>query len=145
MGTRSLTRVETSDGKQIINLYRQFDGYPSGHGLDLFKFLDGKRIINGIQTETAKEAANGAGCLAAQLVENLKTGIGEFYLLSIDKSDCWQDYDYIITVTEAASDFRSKSNGEVKISCASHGKQLFNGSVADFGVFCNKVEEEDEE
>ena len=44
MGTRSLTFVYTDhyDGekpKPIINMYRQFDGYPSGHGLELSEFL----------------------------------------------------------------------------------------------------------
>ena len=39
MGTRSLTFVY--DGEQpIINMYRQFDGYPSGHGQELAEFLN---------------------------------------------------------------------------------------------------------
>ncbi len=39
MGTRSLTYVYDETGKVIIKMYLQFDGYPSGHGLDLAKFL----------------------------------------------------------------------------------------------------------
>ena len=32
MGTRSLTFVYDEYGEKIINMYRQYDGYPSGHG-----------------------------------------------------------------------------------------------------------------
>ena len=34
MGTRSLTFVYEGD-KPFVNMYRQFDGYPSGHGQEL--------------------------------------------------------------------------------------------------------------
>ena len=33
MGTRSLTFVYDEDGKKLINMYRQYDGYPSGRGM----------------------------------------------------------------------------------------------------------------
>ena len=39
MGTRSLTFVYNDNKKPIINLYRQYDGYPSGHGAELAEFL----------------------------------------------------------------------------------------------------------
>lgn len=39
MGTRSLTYVYDESGKVIIKMYLQFDGYPSGVGMDLAKFL----------------------------------------------------------------------------------------------------------
>ena len=39
MGTRSLTFVYDEDGRKIINMYRQYDGYPSGHGKDLAESL----------------------------------------------------------------------------------------------------------
>ena len=39
MGTRSLTYVYDDLGKVIIKMYLQFDGYLSGYGLDLAKFL----------------------------------------------------------------------------------------------------------
>ena len=34
MGTRSLTVIQ-SNGKEFFNMYRQFDGYPEGHGMEL--------------------------------------------------------------------------------------------------------------
>lgn len=134
MGTRSITRVTTSTGKQIANMYRQFDGYLSGHGKELFSFLDGMQIINGISGQRKGEAANGAGCLAAQMVAHFKTKIGGIYLYPIDQDDCGQDYEYHLTVTE--KDWSSDAEGSVSVKVISYGEVLFDGSVPDFGRFC---------
>ena len=64
MGTRSLTFVYEKYGDKqmpIINMYRQFDGYPSGHGAELAEFLDGFRIVNGYSGDPVK-TANGMSC-----------------------------------------------------------------------------------
>ena len=46
MGTRSLTFVY--DGKEpMINMYRQYDGYPQGHGKELADFLNSGTMVNG--------------------------------------------------------------------------------------------------
>ena len=39
MGTSSLTYIYDSEGEIIIIMYRQYDGYLSGHGSDLADFL----------------------------------------------------------------------------------------------------------
>ena len=44
MGTRSLTFVY-EDNKPIVNMYRQFDGYPEGHGQELADFLLSGAVI----------------------------------------------------------------------------------------------------
>ncbi|MGN6661600.1 MAG: hypothetical protein ACTHKN_21655 [Achromobacter mucicolens] len=134
MGTRSITIVSTSTGKQLVNMYRQFDGYPSGHGLELFKFLNGMQIINGISGQRAGEAANGAGCLSAQMVARFKDGIGGVYLYPVDARDCGQDYEYHVTVTE--KDWSSEAPGSVAVKAIGHGETLFDGNVEDFGKFC---------
>ena len=118
MGTRSLTRVYNENSQALFNLYRQYDGYPSGHGSQLFEFLKGK-------------VANGAGCLAAQLIAYFKTGTGGFYLEPIGARDCGQEYEYEIHVNVA--DVYCKV-----IECGSRRKTLFEGDVADFGEFCSK-------
>ena len=87
MGTRSLTRViprqeglSFSEGhdhadKAVVNIYRQYDGYPEGMGLDLANFLSEFTVVNGLGADSYKsKIANGAGCLAAQLVAHLKNG-----------------------------------------------------------------------
>jgi len=53
MGTRALTFVYDGD-KPIVNLYRQYDGYPTGHGAELAQFLDGFKIVNGIGAEKTR-------------------------------------------------------------------------------------------
>ena len=101
MGTRSLTRVipiETSDKQDmnkvmdktsankykvkdsVINLYRQYDGYLCGAGLDIAEFLKDFRIVNGLRVGDKTRVANGAECLAAQLVAHFKTRPGDYYL-----------------------------------------------------------------
>ena len=111
MGTRSLTRViprqeglSFSEGhehvdKSVVNIYRQYDGYPEGMGVDLAEFLSEFTIVNGLGADSYKpRIANGYGCLAAQLVEFLKDGPGNVYLelLDGDAGDHWEEYIYTL-------------------------------------------------
>jgi len=99
MGTRSLTVVQDEQGKELVNIYRQFDGYPSGAGKDLADFLTPIKLINGISgggRQKAGEYANGMGCLAAQLVAHFKTEIGNFYLLPPGERDADEEYLYTV-------------------------------------------------
>jgi hypothetical protein len=95
MGTRSLTFVYDGE-KPMINMYRQFDGYPSGHGSELAEFLTPMQVINGIGSEQNKVGrfANGMGCLAAQMIAYFKNSVGGFYIHPVTDTDCWQDYEY---------------------------------------------------
>jgi hypothetical protein len=98
MGTRSLTYLwEDKAEKPFLCMYRQFDGYKEGHGKELAEFLAPITMINGIGGQKAGEAANGMGCLAAQLVTHFKGphGIGGFYLHAPDlPQDAGQEYEY---------------------------------------------------
>jgi hypothetical protein len=101
MGTRSLTFVyEKYDHvqKPICNMYRQYDGYPTGHGAELADFLSGGRLVNGlINTKTAEELVyNGMGCLSASMVAHFKQTPGGFYIHPVDVTACGQDYEYHI-------------------------------------------------
>ena len=63
MGTRSLTKFYdtcNSTRTPLVTVYRQMDGYPSGHGLELAKFLKSKRIVNGLGGDDTG-VANGTG------------------------------------------------------------------------------------
>ena len=113
MGTRSLTYIEESyeaaiadeennnevhETKQnILCMYRQYDGYLSGHGAELAEFLQGFNIVNGIRLGTPKRTANGMGCLAAQLIAHFKDGIGNVYIYHPDAEDCGEEYTYTIS------------------------------------------------
>ena len=97
MGTRSLTRViPRQEGvaydkghemvkKSIINMYQQYDGYPSYVGVELAKFVKPIKIINGISGSVKiGEYANGAECFAAQIVQKFKKDVGHTYLQVCD-------------------------------------------------------------
>ena len=95
MGTRSLTVFNDEYGKEIAVMYRQFDGYPSGHGTELAEFLTGKKMVNGFNSDTGA-AFNGSHCLAASVVAEFKDGIGSFYLHAAGTRDVGEEYIYTI-------------------------------------------------
>jgi len=100
MGTRSTTIFMDND-KELVRLYRQFDGYPDGHGVDLARACD-KTIVNGIGPNMdANTHANGMGCLAAQAICVLKDGtIGNVYIAPLGEDNSWVDYIYWVSGKE---------------------------------------------
>jgi len=120
MGTRSLTIVHDESGDKIITMYRQMDGYPSGHGLELAKFLDGLIVINGISDYSLK-SANGMGCLAAQTVAHFKDGIGNIYLYANENNQdyYWQEYEYHL--------YSTIENGPVRVVVFEGDNIIFQG------------------
>ena len=72
MGTRSLTYVYVED-TPIMCMYRQFDGYPSGHGVELAEFLTQIEMGDGMAGKPELFSfAKGMGCLAAKMIVNFK-------------------------------------------------------------------------
>ena len=115
MGTRSQTKViqqftpynsDEKIEKIICSMYRQFDGYLSGHGQDLADFLDDTPLVNGLSGDG--NCFNGAGCLAAQMVEHFKEGAGGIYLEHIDNEG--QGHDYQIICDEDKMEIRVRVN-----------------------------------
>jgi hypothetical protein len=97
MGTRSLTVVKDQDGNKIVEIYRQFDGYPEGMGADLIDFIESGELVNGISMEDQRQF-NGVHCFAAQLISHLKGDqAGGIYLYSPthdykNKKQYWKKY-----------------------------------------------------
>ena len=120
MGTRSLTFVY-EENKPIVNMYRQFDGYPSGHGQELANFLLSGELVNGFSDENAK-VFNGMGCLAAQMIVNFKKSVGGFYIYPIESNSCWQEYEYHIY--------------EDTVIIKNPDEVIFNGTWKEFYDFC---------
>jgi len=124
MGTRSLTYVY--EGKMpVVCLYRQYDGYPSGHGAELAEFLMGYDIVNGFGEKRAK-LANGMGCLAAQMVAHFKTETGNFYLHAplLDRDD-GQDFEYHVY--------------DKQVIIMDHsGDPIFKGTHAELADYCKE-------
>ena len=132
MGTRSLTYV-VENGKRIVCMYRQYDGYPSGHGKELYEFLQPITIVNGLGGDS-QNVANGAGCLAAQMVAHFKNGPGGIYLKSVTPGDCWQDYEYYVNVND------NDNAISVSVKQSRARKFLFEGDVQQFGEWCTSTE-----
>jgi hypothetical protein len=155
MGTRSLTFVY--DGEEpIINMYRQYDGYPTGHGAELAEFLAPFHMVNGLGFDETRKVANGMGCLAAQLVANFKDGAGQFYLYPTSAVDCGQDYEYHIfdnVLTFLDEDGIERRTTELRIAITNRGcnffglttsdknESIFEGNLAEFTEFCKEKEE----
>jgi hypothetical protein len=147
MGTRFLTFVYEKYGqiqKPVVNMYRQFDGYPTGHGAELAEFLNGGRLVNGlIQTKTVEEVVfNGMGCLAASMVAHFKQTPGGFYIHPVDVTDCGQDYEYhvydksgklYIEVYDCGCNMFGVSSSETH-------ELVFKGNLKEFTEFCKEKE-----
>jgi|TARA_R110000868_G_scaffold181319_3_gene422218 hypothetical protein len=129
MGTRSLTYVYVED-TPIMCMYRQFDGYPSGHGVELAEFLTQIEMGNGISGEPELFSfANGMGCLAAQMIVNFKKSPGGFYIYPVELDQaCWQEYEYHVY--------------EKQVVVKNPTEVIFEGSYEEFMSFCyDKVTE----
>jgi hypothetical protein len=119
MGTRSLTAfiIKGKPDREFATMYRQFDGYPEGHGVELAEFISGgqERLYNGI------------GCLAAQVVAHFKITmeVGGIYL-EIPASRGY-DEEYIYEVY-------TNSKGQLMMSCYEvwRGKTIFVGTPEKF-------------
>ena len=131
MGTRSNTVIYdeyhgNGSAVEILNLYRQHDGYVEGHGAELVAFLEPMTIVNGITTGLTN-IANGSGCLAAQLVAHFKKKVGDFYIMAPIGEENENDYTYKIYV----------SGGPVYISMEVWNWEdlIFSGTVPEFKEF----------
>jgi hypothetical protein len=121
MGTRSLTFIyeDSYPGEstpKLVNMYRQYDGYPTGHGAELAEFL--------LKTEH-----NGMSCLAASMIAHFKQSIGGFYIYPTNSTDCGQEYEYHISENQAEI-YETSYDGSSK-------KEIFNGSWTEFKEYCS--------
>ena len=130
MGTRSLTVFNNEmDNSEIVVLYRQYDGYPTGHGRDLFSFLNNMEIVNGISPNEKRKIANGMGCLSAQIVAYLKEAPGDFYLHSAGTRDIGEEFIYTLYYTE---ELRIKVQDTYN-----NGNDLFDGNLNQYEKWLN--------
>jgi len=127
MGTRSLTFVyeDTGDGQEpVMCMYRQYDGYPSGHGAELAEFLMPIELVNGYGDDAeVNKVANGMSCLAAQIIVHFKKSVGGFYLHApVLGRDYCQEYEYHVY--------------EDKVVIQNPGEIIFSGTYKEFSTFC---------
>jgi len=144
MGTRSTYRVRSkytdpktnkTTVKNISLMYRQFDGYPSGHPLETANWLASGKMVNGFGHINEGEVVfNGPGCLAAQLVAKYKDGCGGTYMeVMSDRGKRGEDYLYDIVVDTLTMEI-------TYIAYENYGKRpkkIFEGKPGDFEKFIN--------
>ena len=152
MGTRSLTFVydtyKAKNGRAVhrpvINLYRQYDGYPEGHGAELVEFLNQYTLTNGLGAGMpSSKTANGMGCLAAQLVAHFKDGPGQFYLYPVTAKECGQDYEYHIYSNGPTFRVRIVNKGwnAFGLTMSDTNDVIFDGILAKAEEFCAEKDE----
>ena len=100
MGTRSTiafierhVRGREKFDIELVRVYQQYDGYPSGVGLELANWLNTKTIVNGFGLGQSDDNGycNGTGCMSAQFIRDFKLGIGGLYITTHDDTE---EYDY---------------------------------------------------
>ncbi len=134
MGTRSTYRIieeykdEDNSIKEsnLVLIYRQYDGYPTGHPLETAEWLASGKLVNGYgNTDTLQ--FNGGGCLAAQLIAKYKDGVGGTYIHNLEsRGKSWEDYLYdIIIKIDNTIEYVCYENDEEPI-------EIFRGSPSKF-------------
>ena len=144
MGTRSLTVFYDSydmvPESEIVVMYRQFDGYLEGHGVELAEFLKEFTVVNGISPADQGRIANGMGCLSAQAIEYFKRehGVGGIYLHPAGTRDCSEEYVYEVRCPNGG--------GVVQMKCShtyGDGREVFAGTPEDFLTWVLEQREEE--
>ena len=138
MGTRSITRIQV-DGETLVAVYRQFDGYISGHGKDLADFMNTRKIVNGIMFGAEDKVFNGPGCLAANIIWMMKDkdqgSAGGIYIHSTDTED--EEYAYNINVVskEQSDPWGPDYEDYPIITVIRCGEKIFEGNSLKFIEF----------
>lgn len=128
MGTPHLT-IFVDGGVQVCVLYGQFDGHFRSHGRKLKEFLEPYYLVNGYTSEDMKNsAANGIGCLAAQVVAHFKRGIGDFLLQSPGAELDQEPYVYVVSTGSPIDRWKSAIN----IAAYCDGTRDYSGPVSEF-------------
>jgi hypothetical protein len=125
MGTRSIINIQ-EDGKILLTIYRQYDGYPAGLGKDIQNALGHtERCSEGSGYgghEKLPQAFSGIGCAAAYLVSQLKDSIGNVYIMLPGTNDVGEEYTYTIYIEK----------NQLCMSIKGGRKTLYKGTIKDF-------------
>lgn len=139
MGTRCITSIMDGN-RELVCMYRQFDGYPEGHGMELVEAFKSYIITNGISggRELSNRTANGPGCLAGQVVAKFKTEIGGIYLYAPETREVGEEFVYTLSIkTDPA---RDRQKGDAIFEPKRIWLDVIEGQVAFFGLPGTKPE-----
>lgn len=115
------------DGEPLTCIYRQYDGYLSGHGAALSNGFGDFTIVNGYSGDDDKRTANGMGCLAAQMLAAFKSGVGGVYVYPSDAPD--EEYTY--TIYADGSDNGGIATGSLHVKVMCGDAELYHGPLSD--------------
>ena len=122
MGTRSVTIIKDEQGQTVAVMYRQFDGYLSGHGAELKALLAGHEVVNGYGIQDPETTHNGAGCLAASVVCHFKGQelhrLGGIYLAPAGTG--WEEQEYVYELTVVAGE-------AIRVRVSNWGELVYEG------------------
>ncbi|OIO62190.1 hypothetical protein AUJ83_03420 [Candidatus Woesearchaeota archaeon CG1_02_33_12] len=144
MSTRALVRFVNKEGKNVATIYKHFDGYPEGFGLDLANFLSDMVIVEGIDLVHRGHVANGfvhkghvadgMECLAAQVVAFFKQGVGDVYLYPSDTLESDTDVNYVYII-------KDKGDGDILFIVYNGSRVLFSGNPLGLFYWVNNTGE----
>lgn len=97
MGTPCLTIFQDEEGQDVAVMYRQRDGYPARHGLELARCLNQVMMVMGLGSADGPNVANGMPCLAARVVAEFKIEPGYIYLHPAGSRDYGEFFRYYVT------------------------------------------------
>lgn len=130
MGTRSVVEIKDEQGKSLVKVYRQYDGYPTGRGQDIQDAFGDAIFCNGIGGDDANKENihNGMSCFAATYIKKEKEGIGGVYLYTGDVTG--EEYGYILEPSglTKAEMFGQKVKG-LKVTIYHGDKVIYKGSL----------------
>ncbi len=126
MGTRAVTNIFDGD-KHLVTIYRQSDGYLSGHGKEIAGAFHGRVLVNGMPGADYRKYINGMGCAAALLIAHLKHDLeaGSIYIAP-PNPEREEEFEYAIS-----GDTMKPEEG-MAISVTSYGRTLYEGPMAEF-------------
>jgi hypothetical protein len=117
-----------------MTLYRRWGGYPECHGQELCDFLTGFQITASRVDQSGKWA-NGAGCLAAQIVAHFKEGCGDFYLLPLTE---FGEYEWAYHIEIPFT--WSGPAGNLHLVATNYGEEKFSGTLAEFSEYLKEIQ-----
>lgn len=139
MGTPALLKVKDEDGRTIVCVYAQCDGYPEDFGKDIVDWLRDRRVVNGHGLDTDL-LSNGMGELAAHLVTFLKNSSphGHYYLAP--EKGCGAEFIYELFPDESENFYVGACDLlNMKVSGCSvvsgRNRRLYLGKVCDYYKF----------
>lgn len=132
MGTRSVTIILEGNA-ELCRIYRQHDGYPEGHGVELARICAGRTMVNGFSDK--KKQANGMGCLAALVVSALKGDDAGGIYLEAPGGEIGDWIEYVYTLRPVRNKLKlqcTTQTGPFPFNRQEKEKHVFTGTPAEW-------------